>query len=39
MTTGSDGVEGVEALLNGIGPAFSRLRRHAPAGCRTFRAT
>ena len=28
----SDGVEGVEALLNGIGPAFSQLRRHTPAG-------
>jgi hypothetical protein len=26
----------VDALLDGIGPAFSRLRRHAPAGRKDF---
>jgi len=28
--------EDIETLLDGIGPAFSRLRRHAPAGRKDF---
>lgn len=34
MATGSDQVEGIDAVLDSIGPAFSRLRRHAPASRR-----
>ena len=36
MQTAEDSPEEINALMNGIGPAFSRLRRHAPAGRKDF---
>lgn len=36
MRSESDPAEDVDALLDGIGPAFSRLRRHAPTGRKEF---
>ena len=36
MQTTEGSPEEINALMNGIGPAFSRLRRHAPGGRKDF---
>jgi DNA-binding MarR family transcriptional regulator len=36
VQTADDSPEEINALMNGIGPAFSRLRRHAPVGRKDF---